>query len=777
MYYQKTDHPRNFSYAEKNIHLTVDHLGEDVYRLGYSGKRWANQSSRAVLGLDVFNKSSHRGSVETLGRGFKASYDEKKALVTLDGEDFGVLGSKWVVNLEPSEDFRFFGLGEKNTGFEKSGLRTKFWNTDVWSDFHPEAYREGTTDPMYASIPYLLMDTGKEWVGILVNNPYPVFMLLQPEDSIAGGLHGAPSLPRRFSVGAAGGVPELYLILGASPRDVTVRMQRLVGTTPLPPLWALGYHQSRWGYGSFADLDRLDKKFAEEKIPCDGLWLDIDYMDGFRVFSFNEKYFPHPKNQLEDLKKRGRRVVPILDPGIKVDPAYDVFRDGSQKDLFCKNSEGLPFVGFVWPGETVFPDFSLPETREWWASLVKKFAGNGIEGIWLDMHDPSTGCVDPSEMLFARGKLPHEAWHNQYCLGMQEATREGMLRAHPTSRPFILSRSAFVSSGRYTALWTGDNWSNRHHLKQCIPVSLSLSLSGLPFCGPDVPGFGGDADGDLATAWYKTCFLFPFFRNHSVKNSRDQEPWAFGEKTKAVLKRFIRLRYKMIPYLYNLFIEQENQGEPILRPLFYEFPEEEKDRAGTVDEFLVGRSVLQAPVLAAGADSRTVRLPGENLRWFSPSDEAWLEGSQTVKAKEGPHSTPLYIREGSILPMLRGEAENQEKNLSAVEFHVFLSSDSLKEASCTYTFDDGETFGYRKGIKTSFRLTAAVSGKDLRVEIRDKTIDYIPCTVTFVLYGKFKKVVFADGLQEEHLATEKFGWDFLGKKLSCRRTKETVVRK
>ena len=470
-------------------------------------------------------------------------------------------------------------------------------------------------------------------------------------------------------------------------------------------------------------------------------------------------------------------MVPILDPGVKVDPAYDVYRDGTQKNLFCRNSAGLPFIGFVWPGETVFPDFSLPETREWWTALVKKFAGNGIEGVWLDMHDPSTGCVDPGEMLFNRGKLPHEAWHNQYCLGMQEATREGLLQAHPTTRPFILSRSAFVSSGRLTALWTGDNWSNRHHLRQCIPVSLSLSLSGLPFSGPDVPGFGGDADADLAMAWYKTCFLFPFLRNHSVKGSRDQEPWAFGDKTKAVLRRFIRLRYKFLPYLYNLFIEQESRGEPILRPLFYEFPEEGKEKPVEVDEFLVGGSVLQAPVLEAGTDGRSVRLPGEGQRWFSPAAETWLEGDQTVKTKEGLHSTPLYIREGSILPLLRGEPEDQEKNLAAVEFHVFLSSDSVKEASCTYAFDDGETFGYRKGIRTSFRLTASVSGRDLRVEVRDKTIDYIPCTVTFVLYGKFKKVVFSDGLQEEHLATEKFSWDFLGKKLSCRRTKETVVRK
>ena len=688
-----------------------------------------------------------------------------------------MLGSKWVVNFTPEPDLKFYGLGEKSQGFEKTGTRTKFWNTDGWADFHPAAKTEGVTDPMYISVPYVLVKAEHGWVGILVNNPFPVFMHLMPDDTIAGGLHGALTPARRFCLGSSGGGPEIYLILGSSARDVTTRLQRLTGTVPLPPLWALGYHQSRWGYKSFADLDRLDRKFIEEKIPCDGLWLDIDYMDGFRIFSIDEKGFSHPSNQFQDLKRRGRRVVPILDPGIKADPDFDVYRDALKKNILCKTSEGLPFVGLVWPGETVFPDFSLAEAREWWAEQVRKLASNGIHGFWLDMNDPSTGAVDPSDMLFGGGRIPHEEYHNQYALGMQEASWDGLIRAHSAVRPFLVSRSAFISSSRYGAVWTGDNWSNRLHLRRCIPVCLNLSLSGLPFCGPDVPGFGGDADGPLAAAWFKTCFLFPFLRNHSVAGSREQEPWSFGAKTRDVLARYIRLRYKLMPYLYNLFIDQEERGEPILRPLFYHFDETPGvPLSGVADQFMVGPSILQAPLLEEKSDSRTVVLPGEGLRWFSAADGRWIDGGRIVQAGESAVSTPLFIREGAVIPMQEGVRENPDKTLAFVEFHVFLPADSQAEAEYVYSFDDGESFAYRKGFRTSFRLTAKTRDKTLRVEIRDKKPGHLPCELSFVLYGAFDKVVLLDGAKEAHLPTAKSSWDFLGRKVGIGRTREFLLK-
>ncbi len=776
MYFHKYEHPLNFSCKKiAGLSLEARHLGEDVYRLTWSSGRWKDHGSAAILNADAFGRS-RRGSVEVRDAGFRLLLGKDELLSTVEGEGFGVLGPKWVINLNWDPEFRFYGLGEKNTGLEKTGTRTKFWNTDVWADFHPEARKAGVTDPMYASVPYLLVRNGRGWAGILVNNPWPVFMHLLAEDAIAEGLHGAAPMRKRFAVGSTDGRPEIYLIAGESAAEVTTRLQRLVGTTPLPPLWALGYHQSRWGYASFTDLDRLDREFARRKIPCDGLWLDIDYMEGFRVFTFDERHFSSPKNQMEDLKKRGRRVVAILDPGVKADPDFDVYREGAKGDLFCKTAEGRPFVGIVWPGETVFPDFSLPQGREWWAQRVASFAGSGVGGLWIDMNDPSTGPVDPRDMLFGGGRTPHEAWHNQYALGMQQATWDGLLRARPGERPFLATRSAFISSGRYGAVWTGDNWSNYHHLRQSLTLCLNMSLSGLPFCGGDVPGFGGDADPALATAWFKACFLFPLFRNHGVKGCRDQEPWAFGGKTEETLRRYIRLRYRLLPYLYSLFVRQEEAGEPILRPLFYDFggaPEMPLDRVE--DQFMVGPHILQAPVLGKSRE-RTVLLPGEGLRWFSPSEGVWSPGNAARVFKETSLGTPLFVREGAILPMLRDEPETAEKNLAAVEFHVFLTRDSRVPAEGRYAFDDGETFRYRKGFRTSFRLAAEVKDSALRVELLDKTVGHLPCQMSFVLYDRFDKVILVDGSREVHLPTEKAVWDFPGKKLTVRRTRDAALK-
>lgn len=776
MYFDKYEHPLNFSYKKmRGLSLETRHLGEDVYRLRWSARRWDGHGSAAVLSSDVFRRSQ-RGSVEVRDGGFRLLLEDREILATTAEEAFGVLGPKWIINLQFDEDFRFYGLGEKNTPLEKTGTRTKFWNTDIWADFHPEARRTGVTDPMYASIPYLLVYTGRGWAGILINNPYPVFMHLLAEDAIAEGLHGAAPMPRRFSIGSTGGAPEIYLIPGDNAREVTSRMQRLVGTVPLPPLWALGYHQSRWGYASFTDLDRLDEEFARRKIPCDGLWLDIDYMENFKVFTIDENHFSSPQNQMEDLRERGRQVVPILDPGVKVDPDFAVYQEGLKGDFFCKTAEGQPFKGIVWPGETVYPDFSLPQVRDWWAGRVKTFAACGIGGLWIDMNDPSTGPVDPQDMLFGGGKIPHQAWHNQYALGMQQASWEGLLQARPGQRPFLVSRSAFISSGRYGAVWTGDNWSNFHHLRQSIPLCLNMSLSGLPFCGSDVPGFGGDADPALALAWFKAAFLFPLFRNHAVKGSRDQEPWAFGEKTEALIARYIRLRYKLLPYLYSLFVRQEERGEPILRPLFYDFDEAmEADPRRLEDQFMVGPHIMQAPILEK-ARERSVFLPREGLRWFSPAQGTWSSGQGTQVFKQRPSGTPLFICEGAIIPMLRGEPPGPEKDLGAVEFHIFLDGDSEIAAEGSYVFDDGESLRYRKGFRTAFRLSARIMDSALRVEIHDKNMGHLPCLMSFVLYDKFDKVILADGTREVHLPTEKASWDFLGKKLPVRRTREMTLK-
>lgn len=775
MYFHKIPHPINFMYpAFASIRLDVTHLGEDVYRVVWEDPRWADEESPAELTKTGWSREK-RGNVLARGNRLEVFWGNERILSTLEGKGFGVLGQGWVVNFIPDEKYRMYGLGEKAFPMDRSGIRTRFYNTDVWADFPTPIHREGNPDPLYASIPYVLIDMGSTWVGVLLTTPYPAFVSLMVDDAIADSLHGPSVLPRWFSLGAEGGRPEVYILIADHPRLVTSRLQRLQGRVPLPPLWSLGYHQSRWGYGSYTDLDELARLFQNHDVPCDALWLDIDYMDGFRVFSWDERKFSHPENQIADLRHRSRRVVCILDPGIKKEESFDVYREAKEKELLCLTPEREPFVGYVWPGETVFPDFSLPETREWWAERVRKFLSCGVEGLWLDMNDPSTGPVDPQSMLFQHGKKPHAFYHNAYCLGMQKATWEGFLKASPNRRPFMISRSAFVSSSRYGGIWGGDNWSNRHHLALSIPLCLGLSLSGQPFCGVDIPGFGGDADPELAMDWYKACFLFPLFRNHSVKGSKPQEPWQFGEKALSVIRDYIRFRYRLLPYLYNLFAEEEETGTPILRPLFLEVPEEREEAAPFLDtEFFVGPFILHAPILEG--KEREVFLPGKGFRWYDWFRDQWEQGGACLKVKPSPSGTPIFLKEGTVLPLQPAEASLLEKDLSAVEFHLFLRKDSAVQARYKYRFDDGETFGYRKGIRTEFSLEITVAGDTLRVKLSEKSFHFKPCRISFVVYDRFEKVIVTDGIREEHLFTEKYTFSLPGKNLSLRRTRETVLK-
>lgn len=599
----------------------VTSFQNDIHRIRVESPRWPRSLSQAGLTPPpALRASTGAQSRLTVDRGFGIRLTDARGRVVLQSasrQTFGLCGDSSIFMFLRDARYQFYGMGEKSTGLEHSGRRTKFWNTDVWADFNVAQFRDGAPDPMYVSIPYLIVKRDNTYVGLLLDNPYATFMDTAASMAIAGQMtlknHGQPC----FSLGAENGQPDLYILYGPTLAELTRKLQSLVGRTPLPPAWALGYHQCRWGYRSAADLERLDRKFRENGIPCDGLWLDIDYMDGYRVFTMNKTHFPDARAAMARLKSRGRRVVPILDPGVKREKGYAVYDDGRRAGVFCRNPQGGEFVGLVWPGRTVFPDFSLPEGRAWWARQVARFAATGIHGAWLDMNDPATGHADHLPMLFDRGRASHETFHNQYALGMAMASRAGFEKAHPGQRPFLLSRSGFTGISRYAALWTGDNYSNYHHLKGSIPCSLNLALSGVPFNGPDIGGFGGDTTPDLIVAWMKAGFLFPFCRNHTIAGSRQQEPWAFGPRVMRILRRYIRLRYALRPYLYNLFAAQEESGEAILRPLFYDFADTRALPLGRVDDqFMVGPAILQAPLVGAGQVSREVLLPGK-ASWYS----------------------------------------------------------------------------------------------------------------------------------------------------------------
>jgi len=767
MFFNKFPHRANYTFANaydgtsgvlavgsRRLTAEVTEFGQGITNLHISGK--GLRPKRHLAHLTPPPVSAKRKT--KIKDGFDATLGG--VLKTVPGAGFGMCAEAYLFQFDVEDGALFYGMGEKTFNrLELSGLRSKFYNTDVWSDFHFTQWEDHPSDPPYLSIPYLVVREGDRYVGILLNTAWPAFIETPGMDEERVFVEWQRTSPH-LTIGAMGGEVDLWVIEGPTLAEVTRKYQQLVGTTPLPPTWALGYHQSRWEYSGEADLLDLDEKFAEHRIPCDALWLDIGYMDGFRVFTTDREQFPNGVETVsKKLKRNRRKLVPILDPGIKREEGFSVFDQGLQQDVYCLNPEGRPYVGMVWPGETVFADFTLPKPRRWWSDHVKQFGLSGFDAAWIDMNDPSTGPVDPSDMLFNKGREPHFMHRNEYALGMQMATYDGFRRARPTKRPFLLSRSGSVGTARYSAIWTGDNVANYFYLRSSIPTTLNLSLSGVPFNGPDMGGFGGEPTDQLMTDWFKAGFLFPFFRNHSVKDSRRREPWTFEGSVFGTLRRYIQLRYKFLPYLYNLYIDQEALGDPILRPLIYHY--DDARFAKLDDQFLVGDAILQAP-LVSEERAREVEFPKGS--WYDARRGDW-ERYPSTRVTPDHAETPLYFRNGAIVPTLPGMPTDNRKNLRQVEIHLFLDPEAPGHAEYTYRADDGETFAYRKGKRSSLHIDVKWTSKAVTIVTHMPDEGYGEIHAEFVIHGGLEHV----SLNGEAHATEPVRVVLTGRPLTVRR--------
>ncbi len=609
MDFSKIPHPENFRFKHSKLNQKLTDLGGGFFRLqifyGPNEPRPFEWNKKAFRSEDGKNfKGRVKLSKKTL------CVTDSKGKTFLKGASEGFFGTCekfWILRFENDPDFSFYGLGERSGKFRRNGTRAQMWNVDAWGAHGDIKCREDNPDPLYANIPFLLIRKKTEAVGVLVNDAGRAFFSLSPDMR----LHPSQEPVQGSSLyfGSTNGPLDVLFIVGNDSADVISKLGRLAGPCNVPPMWALGYHQSRWGYAGTKDLNFLDREMSKRKIPCEGLFLDIDYMDRYKVFTTSEKTFKYPERDAEKLLKKGRHIVPILDPGVR-DENYFIRNEGIRKNVFCKNPNGDFYRGFVWPGATLFPDFSTREGSEFWARHVEAFSKKGFFGYWIDMNDPSTGSVSDDEMLFSHGTRDHESFHNLYANGMAKATFEGLRRAHPEESPFVLSRSASFGMGRYAGIWLGDNFSTWKSLKESIPMALGVSISGIPLVGVDVGGFGDDSSAELLARWAEAAVLFPFFRIHSSKNCKRQEPWQFGEECEARVKNAILFRKKMQPVLYKLFEESKKTGAPVMRPLFYLGKDALKISDERMeDEYLVGNSLLVAPILNAGENSRPVELP------------------------------------------------------------------------------------------------------------------------------------------------------------------------
>uniref|UniRef100_A0A7C3IHN3 Alpha-glucosidase n=1 Tax=Gracilinema caldarium TaxID=215591 RepID=A0A7C3IHN3_9SPIR len=734
MNYRKIDTPENYVFDTIPVQLSLSVVDRGVYRLRGKSERWIGGSG-SMAGLDWTGLSQSQGETSAALADCTCTLDDRgilnlslKGTTLLEGKGFGICGTKWILRFAYDERTKFFGLGGKNLGFELSGKRTLFWNTDLFAEFDWAEIADSRADPLYASFPVLIgrrvADEGSPakaplWWAIVMDNPWPGFMNIGAGE----GIFAAASTPfqKYLYLGAHNGEPDVWFFAETTPQRLVQKIQILQGRFALPPLWALGHQQCRWGYRFYADLNRIAGEYEKRQIPNDGLWLDIDYMEGFRVFTMNKEHFHNPKEEIGSLTARGYRVVPILDPGLRRDEAFHQYNEAKKRDILCKTIEGRDYIGFVWPGYTVFPDFSLEEARAFWAQEVAKFTELGFSGYWIDMNDPATGSVPLEDMRFGRGTQDHGAFHNQYALGMAMATRQGLEQVRPRERPFIISRSSYLGMAKYSGMWTGDNVSNKTHLAKSLPFSLNLSVSGMPFNGPDVPGFAGDADARLMECWYKAGFLFPFLRNHSVAGSQDQEPWTRGPATEKVVAEYIRSRYKLLPYIYQLWIAQEERGEPVLRPLWYHWPEADWT-CHCDDEYTLGEALLHAPVLDPGKTKREVQLPAGT--WFDWNRGRFLSGDRKLTVKTSRLETPLYLKSGSVIPFLPGIRTTNEKDLRRVDF-LFIVSEG-EQGLYRYCADDGETMAYRDGLRSELELRYDLTDGVLHLEVAVTNAAYGP---------------------------------------------------
>lgn len=751
-------HPLNFEYGA-SLRIADDHvqisgqsfsatvrceeIADFCIRLRFDNAKLADKRRYSDAILPEF----HKGRLINPSRGLNACFQGEIGAVELGAaqlqvklqagggvkttrDGIGFCDEKFLLNFDIGEASGFYGFGERTKHFNKNGDSMDFWNVDVVAVF-PHTYARDDYDPAYAAVPLTIVKTGPVYIGVYFDNPERAIIDVE---SIRTGQMMYQSL---------GGDTDVYFIAGPSLREVVRNYTILTGRAELPPLWSLGYHQCRWGYETQADFAALKDDFERFDIPVSAFWYDIDYMDGYRVFTWDKKDFPNPGDFNRELKEAGIKTVTIVDPGVKLDPGYRAYDEGRAKDVFCKNPGGGDYVGRVWPGDTVFPDFTLDAAQDWWAEALAGFMrDSAIDGVWLDMNDPATGYSAGEDMLFQNGNTPHAKYHNQYAHFMAKASRKAFDRLDENGRPFLLTRSAWAGTQRYSAVWTGDNVSSWAHLRMSIPCTLNLGLSGFAFNGPDVGGFMGHTTPELLVRWYQAGFLFPFFRNHSMLDSKPQEPWQFGPRFLACVRDAIRTRYRLLPYVYTLFFQHHLTGDPVLRPLLYEYEGMEYENLD--DQFLLGESLLAAPIVYGEGEGREIVLRGEKCQlryialppgwWFDLNLGEWIEGGRTVQYAAGLDEMPLFVRDGAIIPYYNGPLRNSAIELNEIELHLFMKE---RPGRLVYFIDDQKTRAYQSG-RYNTALIAAESGyREVRISFLE-TGGYPAGTVNFrpVLYGR-----------------------------------------
>ncbi len=642
---------------------------------------------------------------------------------------YSVSGDETIIRSELRPFDRVYGLGEKALPLNRKRYRVTMWNTDAYG------YRLGS-DPLYVSIPFFIILRNGNAIGHFIDSPARMVMDMGQENL------------NEIKIRIQDSAVDHYIIYGPSIKDVIKGYHELTGKPFLPPKWALGNQQSRYSYYPDSTLLAVVERYKSRGLPLSAIYLDIHYMDGYKIFTWNKERFPDPSGFVAKLHEAGIKVVTIIDPGVKASPTYDVFRSGVNGNYFCLRSNGDLYTSHVWPGLCVFPDFAKSDVRNWWSSLIAEFVKDGIDGIWLDMNEPAgfdseNHTVDDENLIHVMNgvEVPHHKLHNAYALLEAEATYEGLLRARPGKRPFILSRAGYAGIHRYAAIWTGDNTSNWEHLRLQIPMLLGLSLSGVPMVGADVGGFAKNTrqghfelDAELLVRWYESAIFFPFLRNHTSIDSPDQEPWAWGSAYEELIKKLLIIRESLMPYIYSLAWASHEFGEPIIRPLIYEFQDDDNTHS-IDDEFMLGPFILLTPALDKGIKERYAYLP--RGRWLDLRRSIEVDGGKMVSIDTPMGDPPILVRNGGIVPTLNG----------GLRILIYPGQSS---AFAIYD-DDGESLQTRP---RKLFVRQVLDGPKIEITLEGE--EWHDQVVLWVYTGGKPRQALINGSATEHLIRDKF---------------------
>jgi len=639
------------------------------------------------------------GIAKFVPKGFNLSQMPSFALKA-EPQEKGMLPSNWQLYpimekkkghasayLDVPQGTSLYGGGEVTGPLLRNGQSIKLWNTDSG------AYSVDNGKRLYQSHPWVMgvRPDGTSF-GILFDTPYKAKLTTTDE---------------RINFETEGELFAIFVIDRESPQAVIKGLAELIGTMPMVPRWALGYQQCRFSYTPASRVIEVADTFRIKRIPCDVIWMDIDYMDGYRIFTFNPQTFPDPAALNRDLHIRGFHSAWMIDPGAKVDSTYFVYKSGTANDVWVKTAQGKEFHGDAWPGACAFPDFTQPKTVRWWADLYKDFLDKGVDGVWNDVNEPQisntpTGTMPEDNKHLGGDKIPagpHLKYHNVYGYLMVKASREGIMKARPQNRPFILTRSNFLGGQRFAATWTGDNASWESHMTMSVPMILTLGLSGQPFSGADVGGFLFNPDADLFGRWMVLGAFYPFSRGHACAGTINKEPWAFGQKVEDVSRMALERRYVLLPYYYTLLHEASETGMPIMRPVFFADPKDTLLRAEE-QAFLIGENLLvvpewaQNPALPKGIWRNLSLIPGDD--------------KDSYQAK-------LKIRGGAIIPTGKIIQNTNEKSLDPLTLLVCL--DEKGEAHGTLYWDEGDNWSFKDG-NYSFQHFTAIRTADNKVQVK-----------------------------------------------------------